>query len=191
MASINHLHSETRVFKVGPHLEMLCSQFLANVSHEVVTTPQDPQQMKETLYCRNISFVAKHLSDGVFPPAKYKQVINAIHSAAVAKAVCDSCPNELLEAWPSMQVDHSEATSPCITRCMLSQIHSTKCFHLRSYLKRIGRTNDDSCPKCCVSPHTAAHLFVCPAHVTNLVRIDCWKRVHEVAEFLTTLPSFA
>ena len=52
--------------------------------------------------------------------AKYKQVIDAIHSAAVAKAVCEAGSNELLEAWPPMQVDHSEATLPRITRCVLT-----------------------------------------------------------------------
>jgi hypothetical protein len=54
MASIDHLHSEMKVLKVGPHLEMLCSQFLANalqdlhISHQVVTQPQGPRKMKET-----------------------------------------------------------------------------------------------------------------------------------------------
>jgi hypothetical protein len=76
MSNIDHLHSETKVLKVGPHLEMLCSQFLANalqdlhISHQVVTQPQGPQKMKETLYSRNINFVAKHFSEGVIPPAR-------------------------------------------------------------------------------------------------------------------------
>jgi hypothetical protein len=93
MSSIDHLLSETKVLKLGPHLEMLCSQFLANalqdlhISLQVVTEPKGPRKMKETLYSRNISFVAKHISDGVIAPAKYKQVIKSIHCADVAKAV--------------------------------------------------------------------------------------------------------
>jgi hypothetical protein len=118
-------------------------------------------------------------------------VIKCIHSATVAKAVCDAGPNELLQAWPLMEVDPSEATLPRIMHCVLTQLCLTKCFHLCSYLCRIGRTNDDTCPECRSFPHTAAHLFICSAHVTNLVKLDLWKQPHEVAEFLTTLPSFA
>jgi hypothetical protein len=197
MSSIDHLHSETKVLKVGPHLEMLCSQFLANalldlhISHQVVTQPQGPQKMKETLYSRNITFVTKHLLDGVIPPAKYKQVIKSIHCAAVAKAVCDASPNEVLEAWPPTEIDPLEATLPRVTPVTLTQLRSGKCFHLRYYLKKIGRTNDDICPECHISSHTSAHLFNCPAHVTDLVKMDLWKQTRQVAVFLRSLSSFA
>jgi hypothetical protein len=197
MSSVDHLHAETKVLKVGPHLEMLCSQFLANalqdlhVSHQVVIQPQGPRKMKETLYSRNINFVAKHLSDGKIPPAKYKQVIKSIHCAAVAKAVCDASLNEVLEAWPPTEIDPLEATLPRVTRTTLSQLRSGKYFHLRFYLKKIGRTNDDICPECHVSSHTTAHLFNCPSNVTDLVKMDLWKRTREAAAFLKTLPSFA
>jgi hypothetical protein len=109
----------------------------------------------------------------------------------VVKAVCDAGPNEFLEAWPPTLVDFSEETLPRITLCVLTQIRSTKCIHLRTYLKRIGRTDDVTCPECHSFPHTAALLFACTAHVTDLVRMDCRKRPREVAKFLTTLPFFA
>jgi hypothetical protein len=159
-----------------------------HLSHQVVTQPQAPQKIKETLYLRNITFVAKHLSDGVIPPAKYKQVIKSIHCAAVAKAVYDASPNEVLKAWPPTEVDPLEATLPRVTHVTLTQLCSGKCFHLHYYLKKIGRTNDDICPECHVSSHTSAHLFNCPAHVTDLVKMDLWKQTRV---FLKSLPSFA
>jgi hypothetical protein len=39
-------------------------------------------------------------------------------------------------------------------------------------------------------PHTSAHFFNCPIHVTDLVRLDMWKQTRKVAVFLKSLPSF-
>jgi hypothetical protein len=54
--SIDHLHAETQMLKVGEHIDLLSSQFLVNTfqrdhpSHAVVTLPQGPRTKKETLY---------------------------------------------------------------------------------------------------------------------------------------------
>jgi hypothetical protein len=62
-APIEHLHTETKELMVKHHLKLLSSQYLVSAmhpshpSHAVVTLPQGPRQMKETLYLECIGQV--------------------------------------------------------------------------------------------------------------------------------------
>jgi hypothetical protein len=99
---IEHLHTETGMVKVKDHLDLLTSQYLASAmhqthtSHAVITLPQGPRQMKQTLYSKCINNVQPHLNDGVMLDYKYKKSITAIHSSFVVKAICEARPNPVL-----------------------------------------------------------------------------------------------
>jgi hypothetical protein len=114
---IELLHTETGMLKVKDHLDLLSSQYLATAmprihpSHAVVTLPQGPRQMKQTLYSKCINNVQPHLNDGVMLEYKYKKSITVIHSSFVAKAICEAGPNPVL-GWysPSAGVHPEEET---------------------------------------------------------------------------------
>lgn len=124
----------------GPQLEMLCSQFLAkamqsmHIFHSMVTSP-GPGRMKETLYSHNIKFVEKHLTDRVLPESCYKCAINNIHSAAVAKAICDAGRNPVFGAWPPSLIYPDEENLLCISHCVLSQLRSGKFTRLVGHMQ--------------------------------------------------------
>jgi hypothetical protein len=103
--------------------------------------------MKSTLFSRRIPFVERHLVDGVILQSSYKHIINNIHTAAVAKHVCDSGPNAVLGVWPP-SVSKTESTLPHSTRCVLRQLRSVKCKLLRTYTFWIGKSDSDTCPEC-------------------------------------------
>ena len=58
MTNVGHLHAEASVLPVSDHLSLLSSQFLARClvpshpSHQTVTAPSGPRQMKHTLQSR-------------------------------------------------------------------------------------------------------------------------------------------
>jgi hypothetical protein len=109
---------------VKDHLELLCSQYLASAmrpshpSHEVVTAPPGSCRMKETLHSECFKQVKPHLTDGLMLEINYKKAISSLHTAAVAKAVCEAGPNPVLGLYPP-NVNPEEET---LTRGALCQL---------------------------------------------------------------------
>ena len=193
---VQHLHTETKMLPVDKHLDLLCTQFLANtlrplhVLHTRVTTPPGPRKMKETLYSKSCHSLQQHLHDGIIPQGNYKKVISSLHSAAVASTICEAGPNSVLGLWPP-SIDKSELSLLRPHRSTLAQLRSGYCVSLRSYLFSIGRAENSLCPKCRAAHHDPPHLFNCPAYPTNLTVWDLWACPRETAAFLTSLPSFS
>ena len=195
MTPIQHLHTETKELLVKDHLELLSSQYLASAmrvlhpNHAVVNLPPGPRQMKETLHSKCFHNVQPHLNDGIMFESNYKKSISAMHSAAVAKALCAAGPNEVLGRYPP-NVHESEETLPRVHRCTLRQLRSGKCCRLQTFQHRIGKAANDLCPECGVASHTTAHIFNCQTFPTTLTVDDLWYDPREAAIFVSNLPSF-
>ena len=58
-------------------------------------------------------------------------------------------------------------------RSALSQLHSGYCSRLQSYCHSFGWADDPTCPDCCSTNHTVAHLFSWPSHSMNLALGIC------------------
>ena len=90
MSSIDHLHAEIQVLPVRDHLSLLTSQFLAHAlqtthpSHNIVTTPPAPRNMKHTLQSRFLPDVAPYTVGGIIHPIDYNPIIKSLHTDAVA-----------------------------------------------------------------------------------------------------------
>ena len=63
-------------------------------------------------------------------------------------------------------------------------------YILWSYLQRIGRADNGSCPECGGDEHTSSHIFNCPSHPTELTLSDLWVRPLEAAAFVASLGAF-
>jgi hypothetical protein len=89
-AKMSHIHRECKELMLGTHLDLLCSQFLASAmsplhpSHDLVTTPQGPRDMKKSLYSHSIDSIRHHLIDDTISDGRVKQVVKDIHTKVVA-----------------------------------------------------------------------------------------------------------
>jgi hypothetical protein len=188
---------------VAEHLSMLCAQFLANClrpshpSHEVVQIPPGPRTnasgrpMKETLSSRFTAAVSPILQaeGGSVSELNYKRVKDLIHSSSVRASIEKLKPNPVL-GTKAPDVHVSELSLPRIYQTTLTQLRSSKCANLKSYLYFIKSTTDDVCPECLSAPHTTSHIFSCSACPTTLTVWDLWHKPVEAAGFISNLPSF-
>jgi hypothetical protein len=192
---IDHLHTETQMLKVGQHIDLLSSQFLANAlrqdhpSHAVVTLPPGPRTKKETSYSKNIELVCPHLTDNVMLQMNYKKAVSRLHTSAVAQALCASTPNKVLSRFPP-RINPEKETLSRAHRCTLTQLRSGECHYLREYLHSIGKSDDDLCPACEAASHTTRHLFECSACPTDLVVTCGYTPVKLPSSSPIFLPSF-
>ena len=71
-------------------------------SNAVVTAPQGPRQLRQTLASKHQASVALFLRNGVIPPDSLGTVKVDLHTAAVAEAIIgmDAKPNRVLSARP-------------------------------------------------------------------------------------------
>ena len=101
MSSIDHLHTETEMLKVGEHSELLSAQYLArclepgNVCHPITTRATPEKQMKETLYTRYRNTV-----EPMMVKNDRKPTLQALHTDAVDKAVKSHERNVVLNGRP-------------------------------------------------------------------------------------------
>jgi hypothetical protein len=197
MSPIQHLHSETHMLTVPDHLHLLSCQYLASClrdqhpCHHTVTRPPGPRNKKQTLQSRCLPQVEPYLTaDGILHPDDYKLTLTGLHTDAVKTAIENLGPSGLLGITPP-DINDTERRLPRQTRCVLSQLRSGHCSRLSDYMYQIGRSADDACPVCGVSPHTVDHLFACRPHPTDLTLRDLWDKPVEVAAFLQTTPTFA
>jgi hypothetical protein len=193
---IPHIHSETHVLPVPDHLHLLSSQYLASClrdqhpCHLTVTRPTGARDMKHTLRSRCLPKVEPYLTDGVLPPEDYKQTLTRLHTDAVTNTINTLGPSSLLGINPP-DINDTETTLPRQTRCVLSQLRSGYCSRLNDYLHGIGRSADEACPVCGVSPHSVDHLFSCRPYPTDLTLRDLWDKPVDVAAYLQTTPTFS
>jgi hypothetical protein len=152
-------------------------------SHAVITAPPGPQWIKETLHSKCINLVEPYLTDGVMLEINYRKAISSLHTAAVAKSVCEAGPNPVLGLYPP-SVNPEEETLTRAHRCTLRQLHSGYCHQLQTYLYSIGKAVNDLCLECRAASHMTAHLFQCLKLPTNLTLADLWYKPHDAAIFL-------
>ena len=161
-------------------------------SNAVVTAPQGPRQLRQTLASKHQASVALFLRNGVIPPDSLGTVKVDLHTAAVAEAIIgmDAKPNRVLGARPP-PVDSSVTDLPRHWRSTLSQLRSGFCRCLRSYRAVVDQSGPSSCPECDAAEHTIEHLFQCASFPTTLYRLDLWINPLHAAYFLSHLPSFS
>jgi hypothetical protein len=113
-----------------------------------------------------------------------------IQEDEVAAAISSLPPNKVL-GYPPPEIDASEESLPRVHRTTLSQLRSSYCIHLKTYLHSISRSDIPDCPECGSALHTTNHLFDCPSFPTDLVVVDLWSRPCVAAAFVSSLPSFS
>ena len=127
--------------------------------------------MKETLFTRHRNSVEPMML------AKNRKVtLQAIHSAAVNKAVKDQKNNIVLDGLPH-PINDSEKDPTRKERATIAQ--------LRAYQSKIKKDASlDVCANCGKTTHDVKHLFLCPVHQTTLIQSDLWsKPVETIREF--------
>ena len=175
MSDIAHLHAETHILPIQNHLDLLCTQFLANAMHPdhpsypYVTLPSGPRHgtRVRTLQSTYADRLAAWTVEGVVPREGRKETLSRLHTEAVGTYLRDAPPSRVLGAAPP-RVDPSERSLPRHHRTTLAQLRSGHCSRLRSYQHRIGVAESAACPECDTAPHTVHHLFECPSHPTTL-----------------------
>jgi hypothetical protein len=94
-------------------------------SHAVVTTTPGPKRMKETLHSKciaiTIGLVEPHLTDGKMLEVNYKKSIGALHSSAIARAICVAGQNVVLDRY-TPKVNPEDLTLSRVHRCALCQL---------------------------------------------------------------------
>ena len=130
MSSVDHLHVEAKMLKVGEQSELLSAQYLArclgpgNVCHSITTRETPPKRrMKETLFTRHSNTV-----EPMMLANNRKATLQAIHSDAVNKAIKDQKKNIVLDGLPhpindSEKIPNQEGT--CHTRTVNIRILQT------------------------------------------------------------------
>ena len=185
MSSVDHLHAEAKMLKVREHSELLSAQYLArclepgNLCHSITTRETPKRRMKETLFTRHRNTV-----EPMMLADNRKEILHAIHTDAVNKAVKDQKKNIVLDDLPH-PINDSERDLTRKERATLAQLRSGYCKLLGSYKSRIKKDASlDVCADCGKTPHDVKHLFACPAHPTTLIPSDLWsKPVESIREF--------
>ena len=188
ISRIDHLHTEAEMMKVKEHPELLSAQYLArylepgNVCHPITTRVIPERQMKETLYTRH-----RNTAEPMMVNNDRKATLQAIHTAAVVKAVQCHERNVVLEGRPP-PITNSEKELSRKERSTLAQLRSGHCRLLGSYKSRIKKDASlDVCADCDTMPHDVKHLFVCPAHPTTLIPSYLWSRPTDAVRELSYL----
>ena len=124
---------------VRDHLDMLSAQYLASApwpdhpAHEPVSRPARRRDMKKTLQSCFKGDVEAHLVDGSLPPGAVPEVKKEIHTKYVANAIAAQGNHPLLNQ-PTPEVTKTEQDLPRSYRTTLSQLCSSHCANLGSYL---------------------------------------------------------
>ena len=171
MSSIDHLHSEAKMLKVGDHSDLLSAQYLVqcldpeHVCHNITTMDPPPRQMKQTLYTKHHQSIRPLLAD------TNKESLQAVHTEAVNKARDSQEANRVLRDRPP-SISSEEVTLERKQRTTLSQLRSGHCKLLNSYKNRLLPTVSSSCPDCGAPSQDVPHLFNCTAHPNTLTSVN-------------------
>jgi hypothetical protein len=130
MADVNHLSAETGILPVKDHLGLICKQFLASASrrnhqsHSTIKLASGSRPGRKhtihTLQSRFGDAVEPFLIDGVLLEINYKKTLKSIHTKVVSDCK-KRLTSKLLGTVPP-EIDISEQSLPCRTRCVLSQV---------------------------------------------------------------------
>ena len=189
MASVDHLHQETKILPVKAHGELLSRQYLLRChipdhpNHRLVLGPEPPRHIRKNLTRRYQTDIAPHLPPGGLSLDSYKRGLAALHRKAVDDAIAEHAESIVLGGYPP-PIAAEERDLPREARCILSQFRSGYSRHLNSYMSRIDPHVPNICPKCAQGPHDVAHVFNCAADPTQLTVADLWSKPKEVAAFL-------
>ena len=192
MASEAHLHAETYMLPVSDHLRMISAQFLASCSrashpsYNVISAPDGPRQMKQTLQSAHRDSVDVFLTNGALPAEAYNNAKQIIHADFVEASLDKQEVNPLLQRRPP-PVHPSESRLPRAYRASLSQLRSGYSNLLNSYKFKIGASLSATCPRCGDHDDTVPHLFECTANPTSLNLASLWLYPLDVATFLSSL----
>jgi hypothetical protein len=179
MASIDHIHQESRVLPLRKHADLLTKQYLLACHQEGhpglkhATTVAPPRHMKGTISDLR-GDVLPHLPNNIISKQEYRRGTKAVTAAVAAYT-----PNRVL-GTPPPDIDPAERSLPRSARTALAQLRSGHCRRLNSYLARITPGVADVCPACGASPHSVEHLFDCAANPTQLTTRDLWAKPVEV-----------
>ena len=137
MASIDHLHSETKMLLlVKDHLNLLSAQYLLhcvdteNLCHHITTMDHPPREMKETLFTRHNQTVVPLLAN------TKKTSLQAVHISFVNTAIDNMTDNRVLKYRPP-PINDEESYLTRRQWTTLSQLRSVHCKLLNSYKKRL------------------------------------------------------
>ena len=129
------------------HSELLSAQYLArclepgNVCHPITTRAIPERQMKETLYSRH-----RKNAEPMMVENDRKATLQALHTAAVVKAVQCHEGNVVLDGWPP-PISNSEKELTRKERSTRAQLRSGYCRLLGFYKSRIKKdANLDAVP---------------------------------------------
>ena len=187
MASVQHLHRETKILPLKEHGRLLTTQYLAachlpgHPGREHLTRPPSSRQKKQTLldYLPSVSTL--------FPddPTEqdYKSAIKQLHKTAVESTINAYPNNKVLDDIPP-DIHPEEEFLPRSTRATLSQLRLGYSKMLNSYNNILDENIQNVCPKCNESPHQTHHLFRCPDNPTTLSVISLWTDPISAAEML-------
>ena len=187
MASVQHLHRETKILPLKEHGRLLTTQYLAachlpgHPGREHLTRPPSSRQKKQTLldYLPSVSTL--------FPddPTEqdYKSAIKQLHKTTVESTINAYPNNKVLDDIPP-DIHPEEEFLPRSTRATLSQLRSGYSKMLNSYNNILDENIQNVCPKCNESPHDTHHLFRCRDNPTTLSVISLWTDPISAAEML-------
>ena len=190
IASMEHVHNETKIMPVRAHCEMLSKQYLVSTqldSHPVkidLYSPPPARNMKQTLKSKFGRYVRKLIPrDEHLDKDKYKKKIKIIHTKEVQENIKNLGNNPVLNA-PPPEINICERNLPRTTRSTLSQLRSSHSIFLNTYKSRLDPTVNKKCPDCNIGLHTTAHLFKCKAKPTSLNVRALWNAPSDAARFL-------
>lgn len=187
MASLEHIHRETKVLPLKDHGQLLSKQFLATCHnpihpcHEYLNQPSYKRNMKKTIL-QHKEEVSQLM---VKSPTKddIKSAVANIHTFEVQKTLNSYPPNKVLGSNPP-GINIEEEELPRYVRSILSQLRSGYCNLLNCYRNRINDEIPNECPRCGATPHNTVHLFKCPKNPTDLTPLHLWIALIKTAEFL-------
>jgi hypothetical protein len=194
MSNVDHLHAETSLLKVKAHSELLSAQYLAKCynpdhpCHEVARENDEvafPREVHMSLRRKHKDWVAARM---VFDPGgtaiNWQNRVKELHTEAVGRELRDRSPNRVLGEEPP-DVNRREKRLPRQVRCVLSQLRSGFCRHLKSYQHKLNPLIANECPDCHGTPHDVLHIFNCPVRRNPRVGVrDLWSRPIVAGRFL-------
>ena len=208
-AGASHLRAETGVLPLRAHLELCGQQFYASAlqplhpSHVIVTSlptpapsglpsrPHTTAQACESEVTTPTPLPPPHLRGragrGRLPPGQTPPLgldDRGDHPVPCAQQGANGSPSLQLTQPNNCYHGHSAAPS-------LSSAPAINCSRLQAYRHSVGWADDPTCPDCCSTDHTVAHLFSCPTHLTDLAPGDMRTASQQVAQFLAGLPPFS
>ena len=100
MASIDHIHSETKMIQVENHMNLLSAQYLVqcldtdNISHHITMMDLPPREMMATIFTRHYQTVLTLLANN------RKDTLQALHPSFVNTAIDNMKDNRVLNNGP-------------------------------------------------------------------------------------------